>query len=128
MFRCFIVLAFIIMGGAAAAQTIQVKPEDMISYFKCANQTCDLKCWGTGGNIDAKYKEMYVYQFKQHPTRLWLNVDGTRYVLGDNMTCKFGSQPTGITAPPPSEVQQASPPARFKPNQQEETCIGNNCY
>jgi hypothetical protein len=103
-------LALLLVAGVAHAQ---VKQEDRLSHFGCgATPACDLKCWGPGGTtIQVEYREAYVYQFKEHPRRLWLSVDGRRYVLGDSETCQFGNPPTVPINPPPPQC----------------TCIGGVC-
>ncbi len=78
------------------------KREDVLSHFGCGPTKCDLVCRLAGQEVNLKYDVVYVYQFKEHPRRLWMSVDGRRYFLGDDDSCRFGNPPTSpIDAPTP---------------------------
>lgn len=83
------VLAFVFCGSAWAADGL--KPIDQMLKFSCpAGQSCKVKCWGAGGDLDQSYTNVLIYQFKDHPTRMWLYVDDKySFVLGVDQTCKF---------------------------------------
>lgn len=66
--------------------------QPLVEYV--CTQDCTLKCWGTDGNIDLTYRTLTVFQWKDHPRRLWIAVGNTQYVLGDDTSCKFEGKPT----------------------------------
>jgi len=89
-----------------------------IVQYDCQQAQCSLKCWGTGGNIEFTYRSVTVFQWKEHPRRLWISSDSGQYVVGDDTSCKFEGTPkfkyeTVPLGPPP---------------QPQCTCIGNQCF
>jgi hypothetical protein len=69
MLRVSIVAGFALANSSAFAQV--TKTPDWLAQFDCqTGLTCTLKCWGAGGAIETTYRSLFVYQYKEHPTRL----------------------------------------------------------
>jgi hypothetical protein len=111
----FLVLAMTVCAGVLPAAGLS-EVQSIVSY-ECKTGECDLECWGPGGTLAFQYSNLTVFQFKDHPRRLWLGVNGAQYVLGDDFTCMFEGTPsikltTSPLGPPPT------PP---------KVCIGSVC-
>jgi hypothetical protein len=98
MVRFSIVVGLALASSSAFAQ---VKTPDWLAQFDCqAGSTCTLKCWGAGGDILTTYRSLVVYQYKEHPTRMWYLADTKRYVAAIDQTCSFEGQMQGAMIPP----------------------------
>jgi hypothetical protein len=87
----FVFAAMLFFGTHCAFAETGLQSIEKLSIFRCeSGKTCSLKCWGAGGDLTDSYKELLVYQFKDHPRRLWLILDNQRnYVAAVDQTCKF---------------------------------------
>lgn len=112
MLRPMLFLTFLSFGPSLASALSEIQA---LVQYDCT-QDCNLKCWGTEGSIDLTYRTLTVFQWKEHPRRLWITVNNTQYVLGDDTSCKFEGTPkykfTTIDIPP------VRPPC---------ICIGGQC-
>ena len=100
MLRLSIAVSLAVASSGALAQ---VKTPDWLAQFDCpAGSACTLKCWGAGGDINTTYKSLLVYQYKEHPTRLWYLTDTKRYIGAIDQTCSFEGQMQGQMIPPTS--------------------------
>lgn len=101
MMRVSIVAGLALASTSAAAQVN--KTPDWLARFDCqAGLTCTLKCWGAGGDIETTYRSLSVYQYKEHPTRMWYLADAKRYVAALDQTCSFEGQMQEAMIPPTS--------------------------
>ena len=87
----WLTLAMLLSLGALPAKALS-EIQGLVQY-DCA-QDCTLKCWGTGSNIELTYRTLLVFQWKDHVRRLWISVNDTQYVLGDDTSCKFEGRPS----------------------------------
>jgi hypothetical protein len=104
MFRLLALIALLSFGALPAKALSEMQG---LVQFDCT-QDCSLKCWGTAGNIDLTYRTLLVFQWKDHVRRLWIAVNNTQYVLGDDTSCRFEGTPrfkfqTSPLGPPPSQ-------------------------
>lgn len=76
---------------------------------------------GNDGNIDLTYRKLTVFQLKDHPRRLWIDVNNTEYVLGDDTSCKFEGTPSFGVQTSPLGTSPLQPPP------QQCICIGGHC-
>jgi hypothetical protein len=113
MFRLLILLAFVSLGAVSANAYSEI--QGLVRYD--CTQDCTLQCWGTGVNIQLKYRTLTVFQWKDHVRRLWIGLADAQYVLGDDTTCRFEGKPTFQF-----ETSQFGP----QPNPQC-ICFGNVC-
>jgi hypothetical protein len=128
MLRSLALLTLLLSGVPARAQ---YKAEDVIYDFKCAEASkCALKCWNSGTMVEEKYVTLRVYQYKEHPRRIWYKADGIPHILGDDSTCNFGALPVTPIGPTPQGTTPGTPvPSTsldtFKPGK---SCIGAQCF
>jgi hypothetical protein len=107
MLKLSIAAALTIASTSAFAQ---IKTPDWLAEFDCQSGiTCTLKCWGAAGELTATYKTLVVYQYKEHPTRLWYLVDTKRYIAGVDQTCSFEGQMQGNMIAPTSLDRKDKP-------------------
>lgn len=107
--------------GGARAQQIAQSPADLLEDFTCPGQSCQTECVGPGGPLAFGAKDVKVYQYSEHPRRLWLDADGQVYVLGDDDRCHFGGN---ANVPFATQPIQSSP---LQPPQPACICIGGQC-
>jgi hypothetical protein len=114
MFRLLTLIAFLSLGALPAKALSEM--QGLVQYD--CTQNCNLKCWGTAGNIDLTYRTLLVFQWKDHVRRLWISVNDTQYVLGDDTSCKFEGTPKFKFQTSPLGPQPAP----------QCTCIGSQCF
>lgn len=108
--------------GAAIAQ--QTSDANLLQDWVCPAGTCNTQCVGPGGPLTISAHDVKVFQFALHIRRLWLDADGSIFVLGDDDRCEFGgavSSPINFVSQPPP-VSSLGPPV---PGQC--YCVGNQC-
>lgn len=110
--RTIAFLAFASLGSLQANALSEIQP---LVQYDCT-QDCNLKCWGTEGNIDVTYRTLTVFQWKDHPRRLWIAVNNTQYALGNDTSCKFEGTLTFKFQTSP--IPPVTPPC---------ICLGNQC-
>lgn len=106
-------LTALFLGPCAAPASALSEMQSLVQY-DCQQPTCSLQCTGPNTNLTLTYRTLTVFQWKNHARRLWIAVNDTHHVLGDDMTCKFEGRPTfeyGSSPLPP-----VKPPC---------VCIGN---
>src|SRR3979490_1126171 len=122
MFRLLIIVTALTWNTAVFAQW---KTADPIYDFRCdAPSKCTLKCWNSGALVEEKYNALKVYQFKEHPTRIWYSIEGVPHILGADATCNFGALPVTPIGPGPSSTPQGASLEGAKPGT---VCIGDQC-
>jgi hypothetical protein len=67
-------------------------------------------------DVKVKYKEIVVYQYKEHPKRIWMSVDGWPYLLGQSDGCKFGNPPSTPLASQAQPQPQGTPLPQINPS------------
>lgn len=89
----------------------------LVQYDCEAGQTCNAQCTGPSVNLSfPNYRNLTVFQWKDHVRRLWIAVGNKHYVLGDDTNCTFEGKPTWKYETSP--IPQPHPGC---------TCIGNVC-
>ena len=114
MFRLLTLLAVLTFASLPAKGLSEL--QGLVQYD--CTQDCNLKCWGPEGNIDLTYRTLTVFQWKDHVRRLWISVNNTNYVLGDDTSCRFEGTPK-------FEYQRSN--LNQPPISPQCICIGNQC-
>jgi hypothetical protein len=112
--RRILMLALLLGMGAVPVKAFS--EIQLLVQYDCQKPTCNLVCTGPNANLALTYSTLTVFQWKNHVRRLWISVNDTHHVLGDDMTCKFEGRPNfefGSSPLPP-----VKPPCN---------CSGNQC-
>ena len=125
--RLFFATILVLFNSTAFAQ---FKQPDPIYQFVCADPgkppVCTMRCWSGGEKVEFKYNELIVFQYKEHPRRIWFTADKKPGILGDDATCDFGHYPSVPIGRPSSG--SAIPPISLDGLKPGTACVGEACY
>ena len=79
---------------------------DGLVRYDCESPNCTAQCTGPSTTLSIPYRQLLVFQWKEHVRRLWIAVGDKHYVLGDDTTCMFEGKASFQTSssslgPPP---------------------------
>jgi hypothetical protein len=123
MIRLLVGIVAMIWSTAGFAQW---KIADPIYDFKCdAPSTCTLRCWNSGTLVEEKYNVLKVYQYKEHPTRIWYSINSIPHILGADATCNFGALPVTPIGGTPAGSSGTIPSSSLSGPKSGTVCIGD---
>lgn len=82
------------LSGMLASQALALSEMSTLVQYECEASSCTATCVGPNTNLTLNYKQATVFQWTDHPRRLWVALADGHHVLGDDVTCRFEGKPT----------------------------------